>query len=148
LTTPIVGKHLKWRIISVNSWQASQLTDRRKWRRIVWTVFLPSRNSVKSVIQANMKEMYGGYSYASDEMANLIKCVEKAVQQSLHDCRVNKDSFVTALKYLRLTPGEMVGCVTNMEAVTNKIVFHLTMRMFFACDRKMRKLNRLIRQDP
>lgn len=84
-----------------------------------------------------MKEMYDGYSYASNEMVDLIKAVEKAVQESIHHHGFHKDMYITALRYLRLTPGQMVGCVNHMESVTKKLVtFYLTMRMFFAADRK------------
>ncbi|KAE8739250.1 hypothetical protein FOCC_FOCC015248 [Frankliniella occidentalis] len=83
------------------------------------------------------KEIYDGYTYASDEMVRLIKAAEKAVQESTHNHDIHEDMFITTLKYLKIEPGSMVGCINHMEEVTKKIVmFYLTMRMFFIAERK------------
>lgn len=47
---------------------------------------------------SKMKEMYGGYTYPSNELAKLIESAEKGVQACFRDNAVHEDMFITCLR--------------------------------------------------
>lgn len=87
------------------------------------------------------KEIYGGYSYPSNEMASLICRVEKAMQDCFHDNNLEENIFIKVIKYLKIENSDKVGCIEHKDEITKKIIkFYLTMRMFFVTQEKNREV--------
>lgn len=84
-----------------------------------------------------IKEAFGGYTYASDSLAELIRAVETAVNECVGNHNVHKEMIFTTLKHLRIDAKCMVGCMEHMTEVTKRVLkFYLVTRMFFAGDMK------------
>lgn len=83
------------------------------------------------------KEIYDGYSYASNELSNLIKATEKAVQEAVYVENVHEDLFINTIKYMKLAAGDHVGCIDHHFDLTKKVIkYYLTMRNFFIAEKK------------
>lgn len=84
-----------------------------------------------------MKEMYGGYTFPSNELAKLVEAAERAVQICFKENAVHQDMFITCLRYIKLEQENLVGCLDHMHEVSKKVIkFYIVMRMFFVSDRK------------
>lgn len=60
-----------------------------------------------------------------------------AIRESVAAHDISGDIFVTTLKYLSMSVEEHVGCLTNKEDVSSRLIkCYLTVRMFFVLENK------------
>ncbi|KAK3919880.1 Cytochrome c oxidase subunit 1 [Frankliniella fusca] len=81
------------------------------------------------------KESFSGYTFASDELVNLVEAVEKAVGDCMTNHKFHADLVFTTLKYLVIKSDCFVGCLNHRDIVTKKLIrYYLVVRQFFASD--------------